>query len=172
MCAAATLWSGIDTILYGVSISEALRQGRRRVNLPCREIFERAGKSVTIHEGILRQRCAVLYDREVRDQVEKLRGADENRLRMLAQDLAGRRVAWFKGNCLSLLDTHESLLDTAYRILLKKIGVDANDAPVLERGGEIYSDRLPEFLPYTGSRQDSGSGYGLCVPASYRAPHE
>ncbi|MCW8888643.1 MAG: nucleoside deaminase, partial [Gammaproteobacteria bacterium] len=43
MCAAAIVWSGIKKIVFGFSIEDALKQGRRRIGIPCREIFSRAG---------------------------------------------------------------------------------------------------------------------------------
>jgi tRNA(adenine34) deaminase len=58
MCATAILGSGIDTIIYGFSISEAISQSRRRINLPCQELFKSAGiKPIQIsEEKFLRQR--------------------------------------------------------------------------------------------------------------------
>lgn len=65
MCATAILWSGIATIAHGYSIQEALPQDRNRINLPCREIFERAGKNIAIHEDVLHDRCSLLYNSDV-----------------------------------------------------------------------------------------------------------
>jgi tRNA(adenine34) deaminase len=62
MCATAIVWSGISRLIFGFSIREAIQQGRRRIDLPCREIFERAGKAVTIVEGVMGPQCAVLYN--------------------------------------------------------------------------------------------------------------
>ena len=73
MCATAILWAGMDTIIYGHSIGEAIRQGRKRIDLSCREIFDRAGKPVTIQDGVLHDQCAILYDKSGRDEIHKLR---------------------------------------------------------------------------------------------------
>ena len=40
MCATAVVWAGITDIAYGYSIDKAISQKRKRINLPCREIFD------------------------------------------------------------------------------------------------------------------------------------
>jgi tRNA(adenine34) deaminase len=41
MCATAIIWSGITEIAFGYSIIEAIKQGRKRIDLSCRELFKR-----------------------------------------------------------------------------------------------------------------------------------
>lgn len=133
MCATAIVWAGIETVVYGYSIREALQQGRRRIDLPCREIFERAGKKITIHENILHDQCAVLYNDDVRKQIEQLRNADEAALRQMADTLTKRRIAWIGANRPDPYDG-DDLLGTAYRLLIQKLGIPPEQAPILDRG--------------------------------------
>jgi tRNA(Arg) A34 adenosine deaminase TadA len=39
MCSTAIIWSGINHLAYGYSISESIKQGCKRINLPCEELF-------------------------------------------------------------------------------------------------------------------------------------
>ena len=66
MCAAALVWSGMKTVVYGYSIAEALAEGRKRIDLNCRELFTRAKSDIRVYEGILHDQCSILYRKEVR----------------------------------------------------------------------------------------------------------
>jgi len=133
MCSTAILWSGISAVAFGYSIKEALKQGRRRVDIPLREIFERSGRDIVVHENVLRKQCSVLYDRAVRQNIDQLRGADEKRLELLACDLSAKRVAWFAENCRSFSDEKKDALDAGYRVFLAKLGIRKDQAPVVSR---------------------------------------
>lgn len=147
MCATALLWAGIDTVVYGYSIKEAIQQGRNRIDLSCRELFERAGKAVTIHEGVLHDRCAVLYDNQVRDQIDRLRGADETALRSMAAALTQKRLAWFAANHDLALIQSGDLLDAAYTVFLRKLDLKPENAPIVERGPGHVTFYSRNFCP-------------------------
>lgn len=147
MCATAIVWSGIETVVYGFSIREALQQGRNRIDLPCREIFERAGKSIAIHEDVLHERCSVLYNDEVRKQIERLRDADEAALRQMADDLTQKRLAWFEVKRTDLQSDGDDLVGAAYRLLIGKLGILPAQAPVLDRGPRHLRFASRNFCP-------------------------
>ncbi len=42
MCATAVVWSKTSTVAYGYGISDAILQGRNRIDIECTEIFSRA----------------------------------------------------------------------------------------------------------------------------------
>lgn len=134
MCATAIVWSGIETVVYGYSILEALQQGRSRIDLSCREIFQRANKDIVVHENVLHDQCSVLYNREVREQVKCLRNADQAALRQMSQSLLQKRLAWVEANRPELPDDVQGILEEAYRTLICKLGLTSQDAPILERG--------------------------------------
>jgi tRNA(adenine34) deaminase len=48
MCATAIVWSGIKTLVYGYSITEAIAEGRKRINLTCQELFARANADIKV----------------------------------------------------------------------------------------------------------------------------
>ncbi len=147
MCATAILWAGIDTVVYGVSIADSLRQGRRRIDLPCREIFARAGLTIMVREGVLREECAILYDRDVRDQIEFLRSADETALRERAEEVARKRVDWFRSNTQYGSAPATDPLDAAYEVFLRKLGLTPDDAPVMDRGETHLTMASRNFCP-------------------------
>jgi tRNA(adenine34) deaminase len=64
MCATAIVWSGITKLAYGFSIQESLQQGRKRIDIPCTEIFARSGKAIEVVSEIRKQECALLYTRQ------------------------------------------------------------------------------------------------------------
>jgi tRNA(adenine34) deaminase len=96
MCAAASYWSGISTIVYGYSIEEAMTEKRRRVAIRCSEVFEKAGKDVEVVAGVLHDTCARLYAKGIRDEIKRIRGKDEEGLRRLGLELAQKRAKWFE----------------------------------------------------------------------------
>lgn len=147
MCATATLWSGINTIAYGFSIQEAIQQGRRRIDLPCREIFERAGKPVAIHEGVLHAECSVLYHEGVRQAIARLRTADEAQLRRMSEDLKERRLAWYRKHQDELDLSSADPLESAYRVFLEKLGLTAGDAPIVRREATRWVVHSQNFCP-------------------------
>jgi tRNA(Arg) A34 adenosine deaminase TadA len=147
MCSTVILWAGISEIAYGYSIKEAIEQGRRRVDLPLKEIFHRAGKEAVIHDNILNNDCAVLYNRAVRDSIDQLRDADEKMLMSLAGDLSKKRLAWFFENCHSFSRKRADALDTGYQVFLKKLGITADQAPIVSRDARRMVLHSKNFCP-------------------------
>jgi tRNA(Arg) A34 adenosine deaminase TadA len=118
MCATAAVWAGISKIAYGYSIQEAIRQGRRRIDLTAREIFERAGVNIKIHENVLAFECSVLYRRDVRAEIEKLRNADDAILCALNAVKVDRRTKWFNENREKFELLNGDIVNSGYRLLL------------------------------------------------------
>lgn len=133
MCASAIVWAGIGEAAWGYSIGEAIAQGRKRMNLPCTEIFGRAGADIQIHEGILKTECAVLYREDVRREIERLRNADDAALNALNADSICRRTQWFRENRERFDFISSDPLDSAYRLLLARFGITEDEAPVVKK---------------------------------------
>lgn len=131
MCATAMIWSGVSELAYGYSIADAIRQGRKRIDLRCAELIERAGAAIVVREGVLHDQCAVLYRSDVRKEIERLRCADEAALRALNEDSAKRRTAWFEKHKDEFSFLSDDLLDSAYRLLLKRFGATPEELPVV-----------------------------------------
>ena len=147
MCTAAALWSGISEIAYGFSIKEAIRQQRKRIDISCREIFKRAGKKLLVHPGVLNTECSVLYNRAVRDEINRLRGSDRARLEKLADALSARRLKWYSENQSHLNVDGKDIIGGAYQLFTAKLGVAAKDAPVIRRDEKKLVLHSRNFCP-------------------------
>jgi hypothetical protein len=131
MCATALIWSGITEIAFGYSIKEAIKQGRKRIDLSCKELFKRAGKEICVNEALLHDRCSALYNKAVRDSIDQLRDADKQKLEALAEDLLKKRLRWYAehGHCLAT--DGQDILHEAYRVFLQKLGITEDLAPIV-----------------------------------------
>jgi tRNA(Arg) A34 adenosine deaminase TadA len=147
MCSTAALWSGISELAYGFSIKEAISRKRRRINITCKEIYERAGQEIILHQGILKAECSVLYDNAVRDNIELLRDADQNKLEKLAEELSEKRLKWFSVNHTAFETDCDNLIDTAYQLFLYKLDIGAEDAPIVGRDASSLVLHSTNFCP-------------------------
>lgn len=133
MCATAVVWSGIKELVYGYSIAESIAEGRKRINLSCRELFTKANADVEVHAGVLHDQCAILYRKEVRNEIKRLRSNNPEDLAALSRELSAKRIRWFHNNQGILNMDNSDLLNCGYLLLLKKLGIDPEEAPVVER---------------------------------------
>jgi tRNA(adenine34) deaminase len=147
MCAMAIVWSGIKTLVYGYSISEALAQGRRRIDLTCQELFTRAGSDIQIRAGIMAEQCAILYRQEVRDEIKKLRNATSEKLETLKNDLLAKRIAWYQRNQQQLALDPTDLVESGYQLLLQKLGIGPKEAPVAMKTNRKIVFHSQNFCP-------------------------
>jgi hypothetical protein len=86
-----------------------------------------------IHPDVLERECALLYNKTVRDQVDQLRDADQNKLEALARQLSAQRLQWFADNRSSFKGDRWNIIDGAYEVFLKKLGITAAEASVVHR---------------------------------------
>jgi len=147
MCSTAMLWSGIAEVVYGYSTKEAIEQARKRVDIPLKEIFKRAGKNVVVHANVLHDACSVLYNRAVRQSIDSLRGADENKLKVLALDLSRKRLEWLSEYGRSFESKREDALETGYQVFLKKLGISQDQAPIFSRDENHIILHSSNFCP-------------------------
>ena len=145
MCSTATVWSGIEKIAFGYSIQESLKQGRRRINITCKELFHRAGATVEILDGIRREECALLYNRHVRESIKQLRNASSEKLEQLADDLTKKRLDWFYKQ--DQRQVSENCLDAAYALFLEKLDITAEQAPIVKRQKDRLVIHSKNFCP-------------------------
>lgn len=147
MCATAIVWAGITEIAYGYSIKDAIKQGRKRIDLTCDEIFKRANANIIIKEGILKDECSVLYNKLVRIEIEKLRDADDKKLEELNGNSLEKRINWFKENKNTFNFINEDLLNSGYELLLNRFNITKNEAPIVERTDKKILFHSQNFCP-------------------------
>ena len=145
MCSTAIVWSGIRKIAFGYSIQESLNQGRKRIDLSCKELFHRSKASVEILSDIKKEDCALLYNGEVRKYIKQLRNADLKKLEQLSVDLSEKRLDWFFKQNIDQVSNDD--LDTAYWLFLKKLGIAAKEAPIVERHSNRIVIHSKNFCP-------------------------
>lgn len=147
MCAFAIVWSGIEEVIYGYSIQDALTQGRKRINLPCKEAFRLAGADIKVQGGILRKECSVLYREDVRREIKNLRNANDFTLSALNEDSVRRRTEWFAQNRDRLDFGLEELPYAGYRLLLNRFHITEKEAPIVKRTGNEIVFHSMNFCP-------------------------
>jgi tRNA(adenine34) deaminase len=133
MCATAILWSGISEVIFGYSIADSIKEGRKRINIKCSEIFERADSKIKVIEGVLKNECSLLYNKDVRKSIKQLRNIDSEKLKILSQELSHKRKDWFIKNGSNFLDDNKNILENAYEIFLNKLGIKKNEVPIVEK---------------------------------------
>lgn len=55
MCAAAIAWSGIDTVIFSVSIEALTTAGLDQIDLKCSEVFGRSGRDIVLHGPVMEE---------------------------------------------------------------------------------------------------------------------
>ncbi|MFH0974197.1 MAG: nucleoside deaminase [Spirochaetota bacterium] len=147
MCSTAIFWSGIEEAAFGYSIKESIEQGRSRINIPLEEIFSRAGKRINIYKNILYDKCSVLYNKSVRDDIKMLRNADENRLKELGNEKCIKRLEWAKKKNINPDGKASCGIDDAYILFLDKLGITRDEAPIVERNKNSIVIHSKNFCP-------------------------
>jgi len=149
MCATAAIWANISEIGYGVSILDALKLGGKRINLSCREIIRRVPWKIKLKtkEEILRDECRILYDEKVRELIKKFKIATKDRSwKTLENELIEKRSKWFKKNK-KYLNLKGDDLEKAYQLILKKIGIKREEAPIIRKAFTELIFHSKNFCP-------------------------
>lgn len=147
MCATAIVWSGIKTVVYGYSIAEAIAEGRKRINLTCKELFEKANANIIVQEGVMHDQCSLLYRKDVRDEIKKLRGAKKEDLESLQNHLFCKRIEWYKKNQAQLGLNNQDLVLNGYELLLKKLEINPEEAPIVMKTKNKVVFHSKNFCP-------------------------
>jgi tRNA(adenine34) deaminase len=95
----------------------------------------------------LKEECGLLYNKLVRNEVKRLRGVTEDELFKLNEDSIDRRLSWFAENRDHFTFINENSLESAYRLLLCRFGIDEFEAPVIERDGNKILFHSMNFCP-------------------------
>ncbi len=147
MCATAIVWSGIKTLVYGYSISEAIAEGRKRIDLTCKELFKRADADIKVQEGVLHDQCSLLYRKDVRSEIKKLRGAKQEELAALRENLLCKRIEWYNKNQAKLNIDNQDLVMSGYELLLKKLEITPEEAPIVTKTANKVVFHSKNFCP-------------------------
>lgn len=147
MCSSAIVWSGISQVIYGYSIEDSIKEERKRINIKCKEIFERAGAEIKVVDGVMKDECSILYNKDVRKSIKQLKDIDSDKAKMLSIEISQKRKDWFKNTGFSLINENNNTLENAYKIFLKKLGISSIEAPVIERSENKLVIHSKNFCP-------------------------
>lgn len=74
---------------------------------------------------------SVLYDGEVRLNIDRLREADEQQLKSWAEVLSEKRLQWYTESSHNFKVTSENAIQVAYHVLLQKLSISREQAPIV-----------------------------------------
>jgi tRNA(Arg) A34 adenosine deaminase TadA len=133
MCMTAIIWSKISELVYSVSIEDSLKQGRNMIDIRSDEIKLRSNANISIKEGILAQKCLMLYNKKVRKYIKQFRIATSENWENLSKELLEKRKQWFFENENQINEIQGSEVEKAYKILLMKLDISEKEAPIIEK---------------------------------------
>ena len=61
MCAAACIWSGVSTVVFGASIAQLIDIGNKQIDLSCRTVAEKGFQALKVIDGVLADECLDLF---------------------------------------------------------------------------------------------------------------
>ena len=62
MCAAACIWSGVSTVVFGASIAQLIDLGNKQIDISCQTVAEKGFQALEVISGILADECLELFD--------------------------------------------------------------------------------------------------------------
>jgi tRNA(Arg) A34 adenosine deaminase TadA len=134
MCTGAIVWAKVSEIIYGTSITKSKSQGRTMIDMSSEEIVKRSPWQPRIRGGILEERCSTLYDDATRKLVKQFRTGGSDAWRKAGESLLQKRIVWFENNAESILgQLHGTEVEKAYQLILMKLGISEEEAPIVEK---------------------------------------
>ncbi|MEM8831864.1 MAG: nucleoside deaminase [Cyanobacteria bacterium P01_G01_bin.19] len=61
MCAAACVWAGVSTVVFGASTKELIDLGTQQIDIPCKTVAEKSFQNIKVVGGILANKCLELF---------------------------------------------------------------------------------------------------------------
>jgi tRNA(adenine34) deaminase len=87
----------------------------------------------------------VLYNKDVRAELKKLRGASQEQLRLYDDERREKRIAWYKMQ--RWPSTFPDPLEAAYHVLLQKMGIQESEAPIVHKDATKIVFHSRNFCP-------------------------
>lgn len=173
MCTGALIWAKVSEIVYGASIRDSMKLGRRVINLSCREIIERSPWRIKIKEGILKKECLKLYNNEIRKLIKEFRTARNTKWKSMEQGLLERRTTWFEENKNKIIKKLKGTdVEKAYQLILMKIGIKKDEAPIIEKTKDRVVFHSKNFCPALEACEILGLNTRKVCEAVYEKPTE
>lgn len=71
----------------------------------------------------MHDQCSLLYRKDMRDEIKKLRGAKKEDLESLQNHLFCKKIKWYKKNQIQLGINNQDLVLNGYEIIIYKLEV-------------------------------------------------
>jgi tRNA(adenine34) deaminase len=148
MCTGAIIWAKVSGIVYGVSIKDSKKLGRTMIDLSCKEIIRKSPWEVRVNGGILKKVCLKLYNDETRKWVKEIGAAKNTGWKGIEKQLLDKRIKWFEENRNMILDQLKGTdTEKAYQLILTKIGIDKDEAPIVRKTEKEIVFHSKNFCP-------------------------
>jgi len=149
MCTGAMIWAKVSEIVYGVPIADSMRLGRTMINLSCKEIIKRSPWKVRITEGVLKRECLKLSNDKVKKLLKEFLELQKNaEWKSIEEKLLKKRIKWFEDNKNEILKRLKGTnIEKAYQLILMKIGINKNEAPIIEESKKKIVFHSKNFCP-------------------------
>lgn len=147
MCSTAMIWSNLNKLVYGYSINETIKQGRKRIRINCMEIFAKANIEIEIIENVLFDECSLLYNKDIRKEMKKLRNVKKQQLKNYNYESIEKRLKWYKTVNNDENVNNIDIKEKAYKILLQKLNIDEESAPIIEKTNKKIVFHSMNFCP-------------------------
>lgn len=61
MCAAACIWAGVSTVVFGASTPQLIDLGSKQIDLSCKAVAEKGFQNLEVVGGVLANECLELF---------------------------------------------------------------------------------------------------------------
>jgi len=147
MCTTASIWTKVSEIVYGASIEDTIKFGRTMVRMSCEDIIKTSPWKIKVKGGVLREDCLKLYREEVRKLIKSFRDVmNEEGWKIIERKLIEKRDRWFEQNKKSL-KLKGTDVEKSYQLILMKIGIKPNEAPIVRETKNKIVFHSKNFCP-------------------------
>ena len=129
------------------TIQEALKQGRKRIDIQSEEIFSRSGEEIKVTRDLLNEQCRLLYNQDIRKEIKRLRNHSPEDLERFNSESARKRTKWFKENRGQFDFLTGNPVESAYQLLLHRFGIGEEEAPIVEQDNRSVVFHSQNFCP-------------------------
>ena len=102
-------------------------------------------RTTCIITDVKKDECGLFYNNQVRKSIKQLRNAGPTKLSRLAKELRTKRIDWFKSQ--NIQCDNNDTLDMAYQLFLTKLGITADEAPIVEKQDKKLLIHSKNFCP-------------------------
>ncbi|MFX1568577.1 MAG: deaminase [Promethearchaeota archaeon] len=147
MCMTAIIWSKIPELVYGVSIEDSLKEGRKLINITSKEIQSRSKANIIINEGILKEKCSKLYNTKIREYIKQLTKTTPDDWKKYGKELLEKRKKWFIEHKSQIDKLNGSDIEKAYKLLIMKLEINEEEIPIVKKTENKLVFHSKNFCP-------------------------